>query len=364
MKLELRRLAAVSHQLYVFKTALAAALAWLAATKLSQNPFPYFAPLAAVLTLQVTVADSLQKGLQRTTGIILGVMLSVIIGHFHIFGSGVAAIFLLILLATAIPTLMHLSPQITSQVAVSSLLVFSFGDKQGYAVGRIMETIIGSGIAVAVNALVFPPNRMPAAEKSLLTLGRYAQAALRGLSQLVGSQRAEPAAEGGSVQQLIDETERAGQMLILTRQSLKFNPFLFKSRARLAHLTDIMNELERITIQIRGIRRGLLDLQELSAYEQELDHLQVAAEAIEVTAPVIEAFVVFMLHPSSAAGVELKTHLSQASSKQLHGLKEMREIQSLAVLRDVGGILTDLSRIIRETELAAKRSVTTSSEFV
>ncbi|SDP10352.1 Aromatic acid exporter family member 1, partial [Paenibacillus sp. yr247] len=93
--------------LQTVKTTLAAALSWEVATQFTSNNYPYFAPLAAVLTVQITVADSLEKAMQRTVGIILGVAVSLLVGHW--FGIETLSIFLVILLGMMISNALRLS---------------------------------------------------------------------------------------------------------------------------------------------------------------------------------------------------------------------------------------------------------------
>ena len=144
--------------LQIVKTAFAAAASWLVATSLLHSEYPYFAAVAAIITVQVTVADSVDKATQRIIGIIGGVLLSMLLGHW--FQIGAISIFFIILIGMGIAKALRMNQQIISQVAISSLLVLAFGQtKEGYGYERIIETILGSAIAVLINALIVP--RMP-----------------------------------------------------------------------------------------------------------------------------------------------------------------------------------------------------------
>ncbi|MDT7786024.1 MAG: hypothetical protein QOF58_4443, partial [Pseudonocardiales bacterium] len=56
--------------------ALAAVLAWEAARRVLHSPQPFFAPLAALVTVHVTVYGSVRSGIQRVLAVIAGVLLS------------------------------------------------------------------------------------------------------------------------------------------------------------------------------------------------------------------------------------------------------------------------------------------------
>ena len=92
----LESLAKIGLTLQVIKTALAAGTSYGLALFLSDNPYPIFAPLAAILTIQVTIADSIQKGLYRTLGVIIGVGIGDLISHFFVI-SGISILIAILL---------------------------------------------------------------------------------------------------------------------------------------------------------------------------------------------------------------------------------------------------------------------------
>ncbi|MCL8209069.1 MAG: FUSC family protein [Actinomycetia bacterium] len=154
------------------RTALAAGLAWEIARLLpGGGSKPYFAALGAILTAQVTVAGSLARGGQRVLGVVAGVGLSLLAAH--VLGLSALAVALLVWLAMGFGTLLRLGPQGVSQVAVSALLVLSLGARPGYAAARLVDTVIGAAVAVALNALLWPPDPLRAAGRAL---GRLAGA--------------------------------------------------------------------------------------------------------------------------------------------------------------------------------------------
>ncbi|PIQ19678.1 MAG: FUSC family protein, partial [Cytophagales bacterium CG18_big_fil_WC_8_21_14_2_50_42_9] len=170
--------------LQIVKTAFAAALSWVVATSLLHSEYPYFAAVAAILTVQVTVADSVDKATQRIIGIMGGVLLSMLLGHW--FRISAVSIFFIILIGMALAKALRMNPQIISQVAISSLLVLAFGQaREGYGYERIIETILGSAIAVVINALIVPRNAIPDVEKSILSYSSLAATTLKSLTALL-----------------------------------------------------------------------------------------------------------------------------------------------------------------------------------
>src|SRR6202046_1803381 len=129
------------------KTAIAAGLAWAAALAADPHRRPYFAPLAVLLVVQPTVYDSLSRAFQRVAGVVVGVAAALTVSHWlapDAWSIGVI-IFVGLLLGWAV----RLGPQGAVQVPVSALLVFLVGRATpGYGGERIVDTLIGAGVAV------------------------------------------------------------------------------------------------------------------------------------------------------------------------------------------------------------------------
>ncbi|MDQ3291747.1 MAG: aromatic acid exporter family protein [Bacteroidota bacterium] len=334
--------------LQILKTALAASLSWVVATSLLHSEYPYFAAVAAIITVQVTVADSVNKASQRIIGIIGGVLLSMLLGQW--FQVGAFSIFFIILLGMGIAKVLRMNQQIISQVAISSLLVLAFGQsKEGYAYERIIETVIGSVIAVLINALIIPQNAVPDVERSIITYSKLAAETLTGLTALLDTNGARRKTGRSEVDILIKEAEKCEETLDLAEQSLKYNPLLTHQRVRLSQLSDNILQLQRITIQIRGIRRGLVDLQSIPNYQLEPTYVEQLKKSIETTAQCIEAYGQTAIHASTENTNKLQEAIHTALHEQAQTLNYFSKISSLATLRDLGSILTDLGRIVSET---------------
>jgi uncharacterized membrane protein YgaE (UPF0421/DUF939 family) len=329
----------IGLSIYVIKTALSAGLSWEVAALISHNQYPYFAALGAILTVQVTVADSINKAMQRVIGIIGGVVVSIIIGHLLPLNSG--SITLVVLIGMAVSTGLRLSPQITSQVAVSSLLVLAFGSTHGYAVDRIIETIIGCMIAILLNIILIPPNPIPDAEKRILHLSAYASAVLNNLAIAFEVQALRPV-DMPYVQELVDETEKGYQAVHLALQSLRYSPFLKNKRSRVLALSRIIRRFERITIQIRGIARALVDL------GPEVQPNAQLIEALRSTAACVELVAKQEIYDLDELKQVLQSRIEKAKENQFTCLTRVKKIESLNEIANFGSILTDLGRILVE----------------
>ncbi|WP_187270168.1 FUSC family protein [Pontibacter qinzhouensis] len=333
----------------IVKTAFAAALSWFIATSLLHSEYPYFAAVAAIITVQVTVADSVDKATQRIIGIIGGVLLSMLLGHW--FKIGAISIFFIILIGMAISKALRMNPQIISQVAISSLLVLAFGQtKEGYAFERIIETVVGSAVAVLINALVVPQNAVPDVERSILRYSRLAADTLTSLMALVNHTGTRIKTGRSEVDALIKEAKECRKTLDLAEQSLKYNPLLKHKRDRLSQLAKSILQLESITIQIRGIRRSLADLQLNHRAQLEQPYVQQLKRTMQATAACIAAYGQAAIQDTPEQQEALKATIEQAQAEQSRSLISLHSLTSLPTLRDMGSILTDLGRMVAETE--------------
>lgn len=329
--------------LQVLKTSLAAALSWMVVTSVLNWPYPYFAPLAAILTVQATISESVKKAWQRLLGTIGGVVISALISQWM--SVGALSIFIVIVAGMAIGSLLHLPAYINSQAAVSSLMVLAFSQSQGYALNRVTETIIGSVIGILANTFIFPPNSVAKAEQDILILSKKASFALKKLGWALQKKNINVHSPLVDVEDLEKNTVKSIHSIQLAHESLVFNPLMTKKCRRLTEITEGMRHLANISIQIRGIRRGLLALAEDFPESLELNKLKVA---IDAAADCVEDFGINLIDPSKDISLRLKTRISQAMTAQSDCLSALLQFNSLILSREIGAILTDLHRILEE----------------
>ena len=336
----LESLAKIGLTLQVIKTALAAGASYGLALFLSDNPYPIFAPLAAILTIQVTIADSIQKGLYRTLGVIIGVAIGALISHFFVI-SGIS-ILIAILLAFSLSTAFQLNQQIISQVGVSALLVLGYGQEHGYMVGRIVATIVGALTAVIINMLVSPPNASAALKQAILQLSRRLSDTLHDMEGCSEKEKLENDLK--KARQLVQQTEKECENLLLSLTSLRYTPFHRQERQDIEELALILNRMERMTIQVRGIARSLYDLRIAKGYCLDFN------EVLHSTAKCIALFGELSVLPSPELETLLAKSLAEARSSQINNFLEMRRLTLTDFVPEIGGLFTDLVRILDEIE--------------
>ncbi len=142
--------------LQVLKSAVATIAAWLVAGALFPEHLPVFAAIAALLVVQPCLNQSVSKAIERTVGVVAGVVVASALAL--AFGQATWVILLAIAAALVIAWLLKMTTGTSNQVAISALLVLGLGAATpDYAVDRILETIIGAAIGFVVNLALVPP---------------------------------------------------------------------------------------------------------------------------------------------------------------------------------------------------------------
>jgi uncharacterized membrane protein YgaE (UPF0421/DUF939 family) len=147
------------------KTALAVGLAWTLVSALGE-PRPLFAALGAMVGMEATVVGSLRRIGLQAVGMIGGVMLAFAMGRW--LGANGLGIALAVLLGLWLGRRVGSPDRVGVELGVTTLLVvvFAAGDPE-FAVDRVWETVFGGLVAVAVNALVFPPDYLDQVDDEL-----------------------------------------------------------------------------------------------------------------------------------------------------------------------------------------------------
>jgi uncharacterized membrane protein YgaE (UPF0421/DUF939 family) len=134
----------------------AAGLAWYIAHDLIGRPAPFFAPIAAVITL----ASSVGQRLQRTTELVLGVAIGIGIGDALILliGSGPWQIGLVVTLAILVATAVGGGTPLVVQSASSAVLVATLTASTGVPWTRFFDALVGGAVGLTVMTVLLPLN--------------------------------------------------------------------------------------------------------------------------------------------------------------------------------------------------------------
>ncbi|MFC7530026.1 aromatic acid exporter family protein [Actinoplanes sp. GCM10030250] len=174
----------------------AAVVAWLIAVRVVDHADPFFAPIAAVIGLNVTLGRRGSNVVQMVSGVLIGVLVAE--AAFWLAGGGVWTLAVSIFLAILVARTVGGARILQAQAAVSAILVTVLGrPEQGW--DRLVDAAIGGVVALTFSQLLFPPEP--------LRLLRRAQATV--LSSLAdGLRMAGDAVEHGDRQRAMAATTK------------------------------------------------------------------------------------------------------------------------------------------------------------
>src|SRR5436305_7132446 len=142
---------------FAAQAALAAGLSWLIANDVLHHARPFFAPIAAVIALNV----SLGQRLRRVVELVVGVALGILVGDSLIYfiGTGPVQLGAGVGIAILVAVFLGGSPVVIGQAASSAVLVATLAPPTGgIYYTRFVDALIGGVVGIIVTALLLPVN--------------------------------------------------------------------------------------------------------------------------------------------------------------------------------------------------------------
>ncbi|MCW2542531.1 MAG: hypothetical protein JWM40_83 [Frankiales bacterium] len=267
----------------VLKTTFASAASFELARLTVGSRVPALAAMAAIITVQVSGSRPVRRAIEYSAGVAAGVIAAVLLTR--LLGLHWWSIALLVLLSLLGGRLIRLGSQ-ANQIAISALLVMSLGSSYGW--GRILDTLIGAAIGVAISLAVprRPLDRAIRAEVSAASI--EISLAVRGMAASVrdGWSAADVRAALGAARRvsrsLVEprdalEAERDERRVTLPSRRTELVRALNRCDAALAALDHVAN-------QVRSVGRSLLSLADEGAVDPDL------VELLELTAQALSAW--------------------------------------------------------------------------
>jgi uncharacterized membrane protein YgaE (UPF0421/DUF939 family) len=139
----------------ISQAALAAGLAWELALQIPGHKQPFFAPIAAVIALGAERGRRGRQAVELMLGVGLGIILGATIAA--TVGSGGWQIVIGVAVAFSVGTALGARPLTTNEAAVSAILVVGLHRPgSSFAYARLIDALIGGGIAIVTAQLLFP----------------------------------------------------------------------------------------------------------------------------------------------------------------------------------------------------------------
>jgi uncharacterized membrane protein YgaE (UPF0421/DUF939 family) len=233
----------------------AAALSWLFASNVLHHPQPVFAPISAVIVLDISVGQRLR----RTAELVGGVALGIFIGDSLIFaiGTGVWQVGVTVALATILSVFVAGTPAVVSNAASSSVLIATLSPPaKGIYYLRFEDALIGGLIALGVSALLLPANPVAAVSRKA---GPACTVLSDGLTQTAHAMDTRNADEADDaltrLQQAGIAVSQFRETLPESRETARVAPLRWRSRGALSRYIDAADYLERALSNVRVLTR-------------------------------------------------------------------------------------------------------------
>lgn len=246
--------------LQLAKTIIATLLAWFAALLIYPNEQPIFAAIAAIIVVQPSVNQSLGKAIERSTGVVLGV--AVALAASLIFGSHSWLVLVAVIVAFIAGWAFKFTPGTANQIAISAMLVIAIGSATpDYAIGRIVETIVGATIAFIVNAVIVPPVAMEPSQKAVATLGANIAEILEDIGSVLRRSTSYEVLSNihTRARDLRAQLNIAEATIKSAQESLRFNVIKGKHEQDLDSEQQLLNQLAVLVNRTIGVARAVRD---------------------------------------------------------------------------------------------------------
>lgn len=246
--------------LQVAKSAVATVAAWLIAGALIPGPPPVFAAIAALLVVQPSLNQSLTKAIERSIGVIAGVVIASILGI--VLGTGTWVILLATVVALLVAWALKMTAGTANQVAISALLVLALGTATpSYALDRVLETLIGAVIGILINLALVPPVAVAPARDAVTALGDELANSLERLARALETRQTGADLNGLLVEARLMKPMRdaADRAIDTATESLSLNPRSRRHRQELAATQTLLERIGPIVTQTVGMTRAFCD---------------------------------------------------------------------------------------------------------
>lgn len=318
----------------IVQAALAAAAAFVVAKQVVGHPDPFFAPIAAVLTLGLTVERRGRRAYEIALGVALGIGVADLI--LLATGTGSWQIALVVALAMAAAVLAGGGVLLVNQAAVSAVLVAALPTPDvAVSAERFVDALVGSGAALAANALMsVDPVRHVRRELDPL-LARLS-GVLVDVADALAAPDLEAAREALERARALDPAVRElGQAIGAGMETTTMAPSRRRSRASLERFARAAEPIDLVVRNTRVLARGAV-----RAIDVDDNVPPIAVDAVRDLAAAVRALDRHLVGPESGSpAVELAL---RAAARATAALEVTSNMSVSVIVGQVRATSTDL----------------------
>ena len=239
----------------ILQTSVAASLAYLLAAVVLGSEQPFFAPVAAVVTLGLAPGERGRRAVEVALGVAVGLAIADVI--VRIIGVGAVQIGVVAALAMAAAVFFGERTILVNQAAISAILVVALQPSDsGFSPDRFFNALLGGGIALAVSHL-FPVNPERLVERAAEPIFERLAAVLDEVAEVLEEDELEQAeAVLGRARELDDRARGFDEALSAGYETARLSPTRRRSLKHLELYADASIRIELAVINTRVLARG------------------------------------------------------------------------------------------------------------
>jgi uncharacterized membrane protein YccC len=326
--------------------AVAAGLAWLIATKVVGDKGAFFAPVAAIITLGLTVGSRLNRAIELSLGVPLGIALADVL--VLEVGSGTVQLIAIVFLATSVAVFLGGGGLLVTQAAVSAILVVTLEPPtDGLTFTRAADALIGCGVALLLNFVIAPIDPVALVRREAAPVLRELAGVLEDIAAALELRDRERAfAALGRARDIDVYTQRFLESLTVGRETAAAAPQRWVDRAPLAIYSEAGGQIDLAVRNVRVLARGVV-----RAIEVDDRVPPDVAEAIRGLADAVQSLEPWLHDARRSAAV-----VDPAVRAARHASAVLEQTTNLSVSVIVGQVRSTAVDLLRSTGMAPEEA--------
>jgi uncharacterized membrane protein YgaE (UPF0421/DUF939 family) len=238
------------------QTAAAATGAYLIATEVVGHTQPFFAPVAAIVTLGITVGQRATRAVELALGVAVGIAIAD--GLVLLVGPGAAPLAVVVLLAMGAAVFLGSGQIFATQAAISAVLVAVLQPaSDGFSGARFIDALIGGGVALLVNVLLLPADPLKMVKRAAEPVLDELALTLESIARAVESRDEEAAEQALLRARELDELEASLlEAVAVSRETARYAPVRRRARGAVDFYAEAAAQIDLAIRNVRVLARG------------------------------------------------------------------------------------------------------------
>ncbi|HVP03304.1 MAG TPA: FUSC family protein [Solirubrobacteraceae bacterium] len=236
--------------------AVAATVSYLVAHYLYGHPRPFFAPIATIAVLGITLGQRTERALQLALGVALGVLVADL--AVKLIGSGAWQIAVIVFAGMTVVVFLGGDQMATIQAANAGVLIVLLADPHDpLGLHRFIDSLTGAAVALLFNLVLFPVNPLKLAASALDPAVERLATVLDAVADALESQdRAAAAAALRRARELEDHLEEMRAAIATSGETARLALVRRGQREAVARYARALDQIARAQRDVAGLARG------------------------------------------------------------------------------------------------------------